>query len=73
MKKQWIRIDAVKVRVLLYQKNMTQTELANKIGMSRATVNAILNGKSCKSNTAHKIAEGLDVSIEKIMEEDDGL
>lgn len=69
MKKTWNRTSAIKIRTLLYQKGMTQTEMANKSGLTRQTVSFVCNGKSCSADTAQKIAECLGVQMEEIMEE----
>lgn len=66
--RQWNRLNEVKIRTMLYERNLTQQQLADMAGTSRATVCAICNGKSCSFDTAYKIAKAFDVSIEEMME-----
>lgn len=55
-----------KLRNLLKLRGMKQTELAEKIGVSKTTINSIItrNNKSVDFSTMEKIADALDVPIE---------
>ena len=55
-----------KLRDLLKQRGMKQTELAERIGVSKTTINSIItrNNKSVDFSTMEKIADALDVPIE---------
>ena len=56
-----------RLRVLRAERNWTQAELAEKLGVSRQTVNAIEVGKYDPSlPLAFKIAETFEQSIEAI-------
>lgn len=47
---------------------MTQTQLAERSGVSRVTINYIKNGKSCTEEVGKKLAEALGVPVEKLIE-----
>lgn len=56
--------DAVeRIKGLLIKKNMTQKQLASESGLTKETINRILNGKQeLRPNTLEKIAQALNVS-----------
>lgn len=64
-----MRIDRIKLVTELTRQEMTQKELAERSGVSRATVNYIKCGKSCTKEVAQKIAIGLGVKIEELLED----
>lgn len=64
-----MRLNHEKLRTLAYKKGVTQTALASASGVSRIAINGIFNGKSCKEETARKIAEALEVSLGEIKQE----
>lgn len=51
----------------LTRQDMTQKDLAKKIGVSRATINYIKGGKSCSDEVGHKIAAALGVEVTDII------
>ena len=58
-----------KLRVLRAERNWSQAELANQLGVSRQTVNALENGKYDPSlPLAFKIAALFETHIEQIFE-----
>ncbi len=59
-----MRINIFKLREEMQRAEITQTELANKTGLSRPTINGICRGRACKTETAEKIADVLGVNIE---------
>jgi transcriptional regulator with XRE-family HTH domain len=59
-----------RIQEILVKKGMTQIELADKIGMSVAHVNRIINNRSEPDKTIAKIAEALDVPIHALYSED---
>lgn len=63
-----MRIDRIKLVSELTRQGMTQTELAKKVGVSRVTINGIKGGRCCSEETGNKIAEALQVPIEKLLE-----
>lgn len=50
------------------QKDMSQTELSEKSGVSRVTINQIENGKLlvCKTDTLTKIADALGKTVSEV-------
>lgn len=48
-------------------KGFTLVQLAEKSGVSRATLSAVKNGKSCSYDTAVKIAKALEVDVNEII------
>lgn len=63
-----MRIDRIKFISALATKEMNMTELSEKIGVSRQTLYLIKAGKSCKGEIAQKIADGLQVPLLEILE-----
>ena len=63
-----MRIDRIKLVTELAKQDMTQKRLAEKAGVSRATINYIRSGKSCSDEIGNKIAIALNVPIEKLLE-----
>ena len=62
------------IRVARAEQRMTQQELADKVGVSRQTINAIESGKFVPSTVlALKIAHTFEKSVEEIfqLEEND--
>ena len=63
-----MRINRLEFIKVLIMRDMTQKQLAEKAGVSRATVNGIKNGRSCSDKSALKIANALGVPIESLLE-----
>lgn len=63
-----MRIDRVKLVAELTRQEMTQKQLAERAGVSRATVNYIKCGKNCCDDVGRKIAGALGVPIEQLLE-----
>lgn len=59
-------IDDFKLRYILYKQRKTQTALSDETGITRYTINAICNGKSCSKRTAQKIADALGITLEEL-------
>lgn len=62
-----MRIDRVAFAVAATKAEMTGAQIAERSGVSRATVSAIKNGKTCTVTTAQKIAEALGVSVDELV------
>ena len=61
-----------RIKTILFNRRITQTELAEKSGISFGTLNRILNGKlELKPNTLDKIASGLGVEISELTGQDE--
>lgn len=63
-----MRIDRAKLASALANSGLKVYELAELSSLSRGTVTAIKNGKSCSEETAWKLANGLGVSLDQILE-----
>ena len=63
-----MRIDRYKFTAELMRQDLTQAKLADRAGISRATVNCIKSGKSCSDEVGHKIADALKVPLETLLE-----
>ena len=61
-----MRINTEKLRIEIYRKGYSQVWLARETGISRATLSSIMNGKSCREDTARKIADALQVKMEDL-------
>ena len=63
-----MRIDRFKLMHTMIDKNINVCVLAERAGLSRATVSGIRNGRSCLYETVMKIAEALGVKPEDLLE-----
>lgn len=69
---EWINIFSGNLRSLLDETGMTQQELANKTGLSKATISKYLNGQVMPSvaalvNIYHVFNQYLNVTINDIL------
>ena len=55
-----MKTDAARIRLLLFKHRLTQTALARKINVSRATIYTVCSGRSCSYRTLEKVARALD-------------
>lgn len=60
-----MRIDRVSFATALARKDLKVKQLAEMTGVSRATITAVKNGKSCSQDTAEKLAAVLGRDIIK--------
>ena len=63
-----MRLCRVRLLTELAKRDMTSQNLAKHAGISRATISAIKNGRSCSNGTAEKIGEVLGLSVEDLAE-----
>lgn len=57
------------LKVQRAKKNLTQEQLAQKVGVTRKTINTVENGKYVPSTyLALKLAKVLDVSVEELFQ-----
>ena len=63
-----MRIDRFKLTTELMRQELTQKQLAEISGVSRATINYIKEGKSCSDEIGKKIAKALKVKVTDIIE-----
>lgn len=66
-----MKLDKCKIQVILAEKEMNQTDLAVKIGVSRQQVNEILSRGTCSLKTLGRISKALNVPVSEIIKEDD--
>lgn len=65
-----LRIDRVKIIAEMARQNLSVLSLASQCDLSRATVTGVRSGKSCNKETAAKLARGLGVPLESILEKE---
>ena len=63
-----MRINKNKMLIEMVLQGYSLVKFAEVSGVSRATLSAIKNGKTCSINTAAKIATGLGVEVEELLE-----
>ena len=67
MKIERVHIDRIKLRTELAKKDMSRRTLSELSGISENTISAIVGGKQCMPNTAHKIADALGVGLNELI------
>lgn len=63
-----MRIDRIKLAAEIARADLKLYQLAEKSGITRATITAIKSGKSCKEETAVKLAAGLGVPLSALVQ-----
>lgn len=63
-----MRVDRCKLSLELMKRDMTQKQLAEMCGVSRATISGIACGRSCNDKTGYKIAQALGVELDNLLE-----
>lgn len=66
-----MKLNTWKIKLLLAEKEMNQSELAIKIGANRQQVNEILSRGTCSLKTLGRISKALNVPVSEIIKEDD--
>lgn len=64
-----MKIDRIKLISEMARQRMTTKVLADKCGVSRATISAIRNGKSCIDVVGKAIANALGVDVNDLIED----
>lgn len=62
-----MKIDRQKIEVLMVKQGLTVTKYAERIGVSRQNVSTIFTRGTCNPQTAAKLCEGLNCSIDDII------
>lgn len=62
-------LDKTKLTIVMARNNINFSALAKLSHVSRPTLSAINNGKSCNITTAGKIAKALGVDVTEILED----
>lgn len=65
-----MRINRVFLVAEMARKDMNIKKLTELSQVSRATITAVKSGKSCTEETAAKLAQGLGVPLESILEKE---
>lgn len=66
-----MRIDVLKVQVLMGEKGLTIKKLAELSGVSRQTISCIISGKGCTPQSAYKLAAALGQELQQIVKKED--
>ena len=64
-----VRVNNLTMRVEMTRNRLTLNSLKEVSGVSRATISAVRNGKSCSMATAEKIAAALKINVTDLIEE----
>ena len=62
-----MKLDKVKIITELTKQEVTQTELAKRIGYNRSFISGVCNGRNCGIRTAKAIAEALGVNVKDLV------
>lgn len=63
-----VRVNSLSMRVEMTRNRLTNDKLRDVTGISKATISAVRNGKSCSMATAEKIAQALKMSVTELIE-----
>lgn len=63
-----MRLDKRKIQLIMAKLEIGQQTLADKAGISRQTLSAVINGRNCRPKLLGKIAKALNVEPEEIIE-----
>lgn len=64
-----MELDASKIKIILAEKCMNQSDLALSCGLARQQINAALTRRTCSLKTLGRIAKALGVSVVDIVKE----
>lgn len=62
-----MKLNQLKVKLLLAKQLISQADLADKAGISRQTLSAVMNGRNCRPELLGRIAKALGVEPEEII------
>lgn len=63
-----MRLSKEKTYLYMAKKSLSQQQLAEKAGISRQTLSAVLNGRNCRPDLLGKISRALETEPENIIE-----
>lgn len=66
-----MQINRSKLEIAMAKRRINFAQLSAASGVSRVTLSYIRGGKSCSPDTVGKIAVGLGVSVEQLIEQED--
>lgn len=64
-----MKINSLKLRLIMAERGITQTALSERCGVSRQNINTMLSRGSCSDINLVRIANALGVSAQEIMKE----
>ena len=62
-----MRIDSMRIRIIMADKGVTQSFVARNSNLSRQSINKIIRRGTCEPKTAGKLAAGLGVPVTEIL------
>lgn len=65
-----MKLDVPKIKLILAEQKMNQSDLAKKCGVNRQQINNILSRGSCTLKTMGKIVKALGVPVQEIVKEE---
>lgn len=65
-----MKLDVPKIKLILAEREMNQSDLAKKCGVNRQQINNILSRRSCTLKTVGKIAKAIGVPVQEIVKEE---
>lgn len=65
-----MRIDSIKIKLLMAEQGLNQSELAAKCGISRQNISLTLSRGTCHPVKTAKLAKALGVDAREIIKED---
>ena len=65
-----MRIDSIKIKLLMAEQEINQSGLAERCGISRQNISAMLARGTCSIAKVGKLAKALGVSVAEIVKED---
>ena len=65
-----MRINSIKIKLFMAEKEMSQTILAEKVGVSRQNISLMLCRGTCSVVNAGKLAKALGVDVREIVKEE---
>ena len=65
-----MRIDSIKIKLLMAELGMNQTMLAERCGIARQNISVMLGRGTCSITKVGKIAKALGVEVREIIKED---
>lgn len=63
-----MRLNRIKIQLLMAKACSSQAALADKAEISRQTLSAVMNGRNCRPELLGRIAKALEVEPEEIIE-----
>ena len=65
-----MKIDSIRIKILMAEAEMNQADLAEKVGIARQNISAMLARGTCSIAKVGKIAKALGVDVREIIKEE---